>query len=344
MKLLSTLLLLLALVGRISAQTTEQKIDPVEFFKDESLLEVTMMLDIKKLLSNKMKDGKKFPAHLWVKMHDGTEVVEPISLEVRGKYRKENCDMPPLKINFKSGGAPVLSSLGSLKLVNVCKPSVNDHTEYMLKEYLIYKMYNVLTDKSFRVRLLKIRYADSSGKRKIDEYAFLMEDIKDMAKRNDCVESKKQIKHTEHTNRKQMTKVALFEYMIANLDWSVPAKHNIKVIVPKGDTNALGFAVPYDFDHAGLVHTDYALPPPSINVEQVTDRNYRGFPRQMEELQEAADEFLSHKNNMYKLINDFELLSSNTRKNMISFIDDFYDMITKPNKIKAEFIQNARKD
>ena len=344
MKLICTFLLMLLIVGQANSQSGKQKLDEVAFFKDESIMEVRVVLNLKQLLANKMKEGRKFPAAFFAKLNDSTEIQGPVTLEVRGKYRKENCDLPPLKVDFKTSSTSLLSSLGSLKLVNVCKPGTSNHTEFLLKEYLIYKLYNLLTEKSFRVRLLKIRYEDSAGKRKFNEYAFLMEDLKDMAKRNDCVERKRPVKHSENTDRKQMTKVALFEYMIANLDWSVPAGHNIKLIVGKTDTNALAFAVPYDFDHAGFVHTDYALPPPQINVADVTERNYRGFERQMEELQDEATVFLTQKNNIYKLVNEFNLLPSSTRKEMIRFLDDFFEMLTKPNKIKAEFIQNARKD
>ena len=63
-----------------------------------------------------------------------------------------------------------------------------------------------------------------------------------------------------------MTRVALFEYMIGNLDWSVPVRHNIKLIVPKEDSNAIAFPVPYDFDYSGLVKTDYAIPPPELEL------------------------------------------------------------------------------
>jgi hypothetical protein len=165
-----------------------------------------------------------------------------------------------------------------------------------------------------------------------------------MAKRNDMVERKRNVSHTEETDRRQMTRVALFEYMIANSDWSVPVRHNIKLIVSKSDTNSVSYAVPYDFDHSGLVKTDYALPPPQLNITDVTQRSYRGFPRSMEELQEAADEFLQQKEKIYKLISEFDLLSSGTRSEMISFLNGFFDIMTKPKDIKAEFIMNARKN
>ena len=345
MKLLYTLVLLLAVTLRPGAQPPQPKLDDTRFFAEESVVRVTIVLDIKKLLANKMKEGFVFPASCLVKLNDSTEIREPVNLEVRGHFRKEYCFMPPLKVNFKTPNSPMLSPLGSLKLVNVCELDRKDNTEYLLKEYLIYKMYNLLTDKSLRARLLHVTYLDSPGKKKpIQEYAFLLEDVKDMAKRNDMVERKRNVSHTEETDRRQMTRVALFEYMIANSDWSVPVRHNIKLIVSKSDTNSVSYAVPYDFDHSGLVKTDYALPPPQLNITDVTQRSYRGFPRSMEELQEAADEFLQQKEKIYKLISEFDLLSSGTRSEIISFLNGFFDIMTKPKDIKAEFIMNARKN
>ena len=343
-KLFFNVLLLLVLPA-LYAQKPMAKIDEVQFFADESVMQVTINMDVRKLIANKMKEGYKFPANFNAKLNESTEISEPVMLEVRGHFRRDNCYMPPLKVNFKSQAAPVLSPLGSLKLVNVCEVDRSDNTEFLLKEYLIYKIYNLITEKSLRARLLKISYVDSAGKKKpISNYAFLLEDVKDMAKRNHCVERKRDVRHSEATDRKQMTRVALFEYMIANADWSVPAGHNIKLIVTKSDTNSIPLAVPYDFDHSGLVKTDYALPPPQLNITDVTERTYRGFPRSMEELQEVAEEFLKQKDSIYHLIKEFKLLPSKTRSVMISFLDNFFDIISKPKTIRTEFILNARKD
>jgi hypothetical protein len=223
---------------------------------------------------------------------------------------------------------------------------LNRHgNEYLLKEYLTYKIYNQLTDKSLRVRLLKINFVDNAGKHKpVEEFGFLIEGVNEMGKRNACVERKRDIAHTELTDRKQMTRVALFEYMIGNLDWAVPVRHNIKLIVPKEDSNARAFPVPYDFDYSGLVNTDYAIPPPELGLDDVTIRNYRGFSRTMQELQEVADEFLQKRTSIYKLINAFELLPIKTRKSMIAYLDGFYNTLSKPSEIKAQFLDNARKN
>ena len=342
MKSVYTILLLLLIALQPQAQTAAVTLDKAQFFEDEAILEMTFTMNLRRLLAYKMKPGLSFPASLVVKMPDSSKIMEPVSVEVRGNYRKQYCYVPPLKVNFRNAAAPKLSPLGSLKLVNVCDIS-NNNTEYLLKEYLTYKIYNLITDKSFRVRLLKIIYIDSFKKRRpISVYGFFLEDVKDMAKRNQCLERKRRVNHTELTDRQQMTRVALFEYMIGNLDWSVPVRHNIKLIAPKEDTNGVAFAVPYDFDHSGLVKTDYALPPAELNLTSITDRNYRGFSRSMQELQVVACEFINQKNAIYKLIGEFKLLGIHTRESMISYLDEFFEIISKPNGLKVQFIDNSR--
>jgi hypothetical protein len=327
------------------AQDIEGKIDPVKFFEDESMIDVTVTMDLRGLITGKLKQGLKFPAEFAAKFSDNSEITGPVTMEVRGKSRREICYLPPLKVDFKNKEGTGFSSLGSIKLVNVCEIGKKDNAEYLMKEYLIYKMYNLFTDKSFRVRLLRINYVDREGKRKpIKELGFLLEDVKDMAKRMEYVERKRPLRHTELAHRQQLTRVSMFEYMIGNTDWSVPARHNIKLIVSKADSNAVPFPVPYDFDHSGIVKTDYAMPPPHLEIKDVTQRLYRGFPRTMEELQEVIDEFMLHKEKMYKIIEECEFISAGTKKNMTSYLNGFYHTISQPKIINNEFIRNARKD
>ena len=51
-------------------------------------------------------------------------------------------------------------------------------------------MYNRLTPASFRARLAMIDYVDDSGKPIISRYGFFIEDIDDVASRNDMKEPK----------------------------------------------------------------------------------------------------------------------------------------------------------
>src|SRR6202050_5373093 len=161
-----------------------------EFFKDTSTLNLTIVANTNKLFKSN-KQGSIFPATVVTKLSDGREVNDHIELEIRGHMRHDYCYVPPLKLIFNYDKSATLSSLKSLKLVNECKIS-NTYDQYLLKEFIAYKIYNLLSDLSFRVRLVNVIFSDSaSGKKKLNEHAFLLEDVKDVAKRNDCEEWRK---------------------------------------------------------------------------------------------------------------------------------------------------------
>ncbi len=319
-------------------------IDKVQFFNDSSPLNATLVTDMGRLFGQKMKVGVIFPAKFICTLPDSTKVNEQIQMEVRGHLRREYCLVPPLKLKFNNKTSPILSPLNSLKLVNPCK-SLNNYNQYLLKEFLAYKIYNLITDKSFHVRLVNLNWEDSSkSKKNVFQQAFLLEDVKDLATRNKCTESKLEKLDMESTDRSQMTIAALFEYMIGNTDWSVAAGHNFKLIQPEGDNYARPFAVPYDFDYSGLVNAEYAVPDQWLNIENVQQRVYRGFPRTMDELNAALTIFKQQKENIYALINNFNLLTSSGKKEMISYLEEFYQIIGNPNLVKSKFIDNARRE
>src|SRR5258705_315539 len=109
--------------------------------------------------------------------------------------------------------------------------------------------------------VLNIKWEDTIGKKKtISEYGFLLEDLKDVAVRNNCSEWKRNKLNTEQTDRRQMTMVAIFEYMIGNTDWAVTVDHNTRLILSRDDTSSKPYVVPYDFDYSGLVNTYYSIP------------------------------------------------------------------------------------
>lgn len=337
--LLATLILTTQL-----AYSQKSGIDKVQFFKDETSVNVTLESYWTKVFNQKNKEGRVFPARFISKINDSLDVNEPVNLTVRGHFRRDYCVIPPLKLSFSKTTDSKMHALKSIKLVSSCRPN-GTYEQFLLKEYLIYKIYNLLTEKSFWVRLLKVDYKDSNGnKSNFIEPAFFTEDLKDMAKRNKCIEWKKGKLSTESTNRKQMTMVAVFEFMIGNTDWSVPGDHNIVLIQSKDDSTSVPFAVPYDFDYSGLVNTEYAVPDPLLNTEQVQERVYRGYARTMEELNETLEIFEQQKDKIYALINNFEPLTSRNKKGMISYLEEFYKIIRNPKEVKYNFIDKARID
>lgn len=334
----ATLFLLVSFIGR--AQKVQ--VDSLKFFTDTEILEMTLTTDIRDLQRQKGDDVFQ-EGTVKMKFPDKTEVVEKVAVGARGKFRREHCRIPPIMINFHSPGSS-LNNLGKLKLVISCGPKTGDE-ELLFKEYLIYKIYNLLEDKSFRVRLLNINYEDASGKNKpFTQHAFLIEDDGEMARRNGCLKKDHPSYHTESTNRELMTKVAIFEYFIGNTDWSVPNTHNIKLIFDRKNEAALPFPVAYDFDYCGLVDASYAIPNEVIGTEKITERVYRGYPRKMEEIQTILSLFKNKKESIYSLINNFTLLSEKARKVMINYLDEFYSTIANNSKVQTIFIDNARKN
>lgn len=319
-------------------------INKVDFFIEAKPLSLVLTTNWDKVFSQKYKPGKVYSATLNCKLPDSNLVNEKVKLEVRGHFRRDNCHIPPLKIKFTETENSVLHPLKELKLVSPCKPT-NDYEQFLFKEFIVYKIYNLLTDKSFRVRLLEIDYRDSlKNESEFSKYAFLIEDIKELAKRHNCKVFKALKLHPENTDRSQMTLLTLFQYMIGNTDWGVSVNHNIKHIQPKDELAVKPFSIPYDFDFCGLVNTDYAIPDPQFNTDNIQERIYRGFARTPEELNEALEIFKQNKEAIYALINNFDLLNNRNKKSMISYLESFFILINKPGLIKFIFIDKARKN
>lgn len=332
------LLIFLLLAGSITIYA-QQPVDSIRFFRDEGLIDLTLATDIRKLQNEKGSEVYQ-DAELICRFPDSTKINEGIKVAARGHFRRDNCTIPPLLLNFRKPGSP-LNKLGKLKLVIGCGTSSDDE-QLILKEYLVYKIYNLLEDKSFRVRLVRVNYRDTRNKVKpFSQYAFLIEDDADMAKRNNCKKMEARQVPTESTNRALMTKVAVFQYMISNGDWSVPNNHNIRLIYPTSGVT-LACAVPYDFDHSGFVNAGYAMPNEILGTESVKERVYRGFPRTMEELQLAFDLFKKQHTNINTLIKNFPLLKERSKKELVDYIEEFYDTINDRKKVQYIFIDNAR--
>jgi hypothetical protein len=237
-----------------------------------------------------------------------------------------------------------MAKFKELKLSNGC--NTNDEAgQLVIKEFLAYKIYNLITDKSLRVRLMKVNFKDAAGKKKpYTQFAFMIEDVDEMAKRNGMVEIEGTSFNTETTNREQITLVTLFEYLIGNTDWSVPAYHNIKLIGPKDDLNTRPYAVAYDFDISGFVNPPYATISELLQdqISSVRERLNRGYPRSMEEMKEAIKIFNAKKDQMYNLVKNNEYLSSKEKSLTTSYIDDFYKIINDDRQVTKIFVEGGR--
>jgi len=91
----------------------------------------------------------------------------PITLALRGITRRtsEICAFPPLRVEFPT--PPPASSMFAgqkrLKLITHCRDNAT-YRQYVLREYAAYRMYNLLTPKSFRAKLVDVDYRDANGR------------------------------------------------------------------------------------------------------------------------------------------------------------------------------------
>jgi hypothetical protein len=322
-----------------------QKVDKVKFFEEESTVNATLEMDLKDLLAKKAAD-RFLPATLTFTTNDGKTITEKIEASVRGHFRKETCFMPGLKLDFSKDSNSSLYKFKALKLSNGCNTG-DESGQLVVKEFLAYKIYNLLTDISLRVRFMNVSFKDISGKKKpYTQYAFLIEDIDEMAKRNKMVEIEGTQYYTEQTNRDQMTIVTLFEYLIANTDWSVPSYHNIKLIGPKDDKSVRPYVVAYDFDICGFVDPPYATIDEQLQdqINSVRERLNRGFPRTMEELKIAVKLYNDKKEKIIGLIKSNEYLGSKEKSKCVSYVEDFYKIINNDRDLQRIFVEGGRKN
>lgn len=342
MRIFATFLLSAAIVTASLAQ--EKPINRKQFFLQDSVLQVTLTTDMKKLAAQRSKPVFQ-EATVTLHNADSTgDVTEPARVRLRGNFRRENCGIASMMIDFETGlDQSRLRNLEKLKFVAPCNRKM-EGDDLVLKEYLVYKIYNLITDKSFRVRLMQMNFEDKANKVKpYKNFAFAIEPIDDVGKRNNCKEEDSITFQTVETNKIHTTLVSVFQYMIGNTDWSIPNYHNIKLLISKDSPQLRPFVVPYDFDYCGAVNADYAVPPEMLNISKVTDRLYRGFPATIEELRPIIALFNQKETEIFKVIDDFKLLGPEPKQVMVNFLKEFFFIIKDEKNVVNIFIKNARK-
>jgi hypothetical protein len=313
-----------------------------ELFRSDEILDITISMPVKKVI-NDTKERNKEAAKLSYTMDDGMVFEHQINVSVRGKTRtlKQICNFPPLELNFNKSDTKnsVFKGQKKLKLVTHCQFD-NSYEEYVQKEYIVYKMYQNVSPFSFKVRPCRITYIDSDKpKQQRSHFGFLIERIKDVAKRNDMKVFKDSIRNQSILNKDNLDKLMLFEYLIGNLDWSIPKEHNMKLI--QGEKGSLPLAVPYDFDYSGIVDIPYAVPPGKSNVEDVKTRVFRGFCR-ADGYKGTVEFYKSIREDLYSEIDDVSFLTDQTKNSMTRYMNSFYKILDDPKQVEKKISRACR--
>jgi hypothetical protein len=308
-----------------------------DFFASEEPLEMTLSFDIKGLVKSKSKP-EYYDAMLTVKESETDSITQDIKVKARGFFRCSFCSFPPLTMKFKNKDNEAIRVEGkTLKLVTHCQQTPK-FDQYVMKEYLAYKLLNNLdSNYSFRTRLVRIHYVDvNKSKAFYTAYGILIENETMLARRNNAVIIKSNLFSPKDMNAVAMNRMALFNYMIGNTDWSVQMQHNIKILMSFDEPNGKAIPVLYDFDYSGLVNTYYAVPFEELPIKTVTQRYFQGVCTGAAGLKPLIDEFAGLKDRMLGTIQDFPYLSKSDKKQAEEYIRSFYAMYKNQNYLISQ--------
>ena len=308
-----------------------------DLFQSDEILEISLKGDARSLFSNTKGEPIYFDFLLYDKDTLGEKQEIPLRVRTRGHFRREMniCDYPPLLLNFakETTENTIFEGQDKLKLVVPCRGE-----KYVAREFLVYKLYNLLTDKSFKVRLVRLTIEESSEKQIESDplLCFLIEDEEAMAVRNQMVSIDRDLIQPQAIDQEDFHRVAVFQYLIGNTDWSIQYRQNIKLIsLPEFK---IPIAVPYDFDHAGIVRAPYAKPAPELKLASITDRRYRGYcVEDMQLFENTFSEFNAKKEEIYSLYTESKILDEKYIKSTIKFLEAFYYTINNTKRAKADF-------
>lgn len=315
-----------------------------ELFASSEPMQIRLQYSRKQLLTI-TNDSTYMPGKMWYLNNGQWEEIK-CKIRARGNYRKKNCYYIPLKIKIGSGTQSdgPFDHEQKFKLVLPCKiEKLND--DAVVKEYLAYKIYKVLSPVYFQTRLADLEWIETSGKRdkSIKATTLIFEDVDEAASRLGIPEIRRNIPAMQQDDVASV-RLALFQYMIGNTDYSTKGRHNIKLLFQDGKI----IPVPFDFDLSGLVNASYAHVSGahnlSKNITEVTQRAYKGYIRDKEIFYQVRDDILEKETQILEEVNSIENLLEEKKdfKRIHSFVREFFEILRDEKKFEKRIVRHAR--
>jgi len=295
-------------------------------FESHDILELTIVSDYNDITEDVYGSSDDHKGKLIYHDSNDNKVKVEIEIETRGNFRRnpDNCDFPPLEIDFDGDYQnTIFQGQNKLKLVTHCRDTLENADENVMKEYLIYRIYNMLTPQSFKVRLCKINYRQRWWINTKKRIAFFIEDNDDVAERLGGKELDKDDDYLP-IDSLCLARMALFQYMIGNSDWTIMPLQNTEVIKVPGKNS---FPVPYDFDLSAFVNAVYAPKALFIEPEELYNRVYKGPELSSRFVKEAKNEFLQKREDLEQLVEQENRLSEGEKERILNYIESFYSDI-----------------
>jgi AAA family ATP:ADP antiporter len=342
---LRTAVMTCLLGGVVLALPAASKADQDGLFTADEPLRMDFVMDMRALCRNpERKQCEDVPATLVYWTDTGEERRVEARVRVRGRWRRANgkCSLPALFLYFSatSTAGTVFEGQDMLPLTTHCQNGKRRYDQLVLKEYLAYRLYNLFTDKSLRVRLAHITYRDASGRKKpMERYGFFTEHFDSLAQRQAAEVWKPERFDPLLANPMELATMDLFQYMIGNTDWSALAGHNVMHI---RDAEGIATAVPFDFDFSGLVDAPYAGPNPKLPLRNVKERLYRGFCNPGTDWAALFTEFQRRQGQISGLIEEVPDLTKREIRVMTRYVERFFEVVASGKQRQRNIVEACR--
>lgn len=342
--------LALILISLVFSSTTDAS-ERAPLFQDDSVIKAVLTAPIAQAYAQRDQEVRiYFPGQWTYTTADGTTQRLDVSIRTRGLFRREYCQFPPLQLNFKKGQVKktLFAGQNKLKVVAPCQDGATSQ-QHVVLEYLAYRTLQILTDKSFGTRLIRISYVDSDEKMPPwTDLTFVIEDDKDMARRLDLTRLKVVANRFDQMDHSATALAELFQLLIANNDFSTLKSadgreccHNTEILALK-DNADVRIPVPYDFDLSGLVNTKYSAPPDFLPIRFVRTRYYRGLCQPPGVLEDAIAHVRSKREAIIGLFNNTKELEPKRKTKTVKYIEEFFDMLDDPRELQKQVYGRCR--
>lgn len=303
-------------------------------FENNEILKLTVLSDFTSIMNDRGEDRSYHKGLLYYLTDKGDTIFRKIKLKTRGNFRRnpDNCKYPPIMVKFDKlkTADSVFTDQTKLKLVTQCQ-----FEKYVLLEYLAYRINNLLTQQSYRVRLAHITYADlKTSITYFTRFAFFIENEKAMAKRIGAEKYSPNVVQY-FLDREHTISMALFQYLIGNDDWYVTSKHNVSILKLSDDGSLI--AIPYDFDWSDLVDAHYTKPSGVSGISIKERRVYKGLCMENEDFLIQQKLFNSHKESIIKLVESMEHLPKKRKQSAAKYIEQFYKILNNRSSLEKVF-------
>ena len=323
-----------------------QNLSVIPLFEDETPLELVIETDLVGLLNDRRESPSYREAKLICQFEHSQALILDIRVRPRGQTRRKPgiCDFPPIMLNFKNAAfteGTLFEGHEKVKLVSHCRDETSFY-QFAAREYMIYKTYNLLTDDSFRVRMVTIIYRDVQKRMApLKRYGFLIEDDDALAARLNAKIFEDPIYSWDRCEPVSMDRMAFFEFMIGNTDWWVHTRHNVLIIQ---DTAGQIKPIPFDFDYAGLLNAAYAIPSPYLPIASVRDRFFKGRCLQEGGYGETIRFYRNIKDTVRQLYENSTVLDRSVKNSDWRYLESFFDLLENDDWLSAQLQNFCRED